>query len=324
MKKAVDKSYLLASAMVGVLTVVISGGSVLAAVQPSIEDRLQRVERIIENPVLLQLSRRLGEQQREIQESQDDFDLLKRDLYKAKKVADMRYEETDDRLSALESAIEKLIDQNEKILEMLTPAIPKEAITTNLNIEGSVPVMTTEVNGVSLDDSPKKVQVASQAEAEQVSDEQTTVENQAGAEVELVLTPITTHPPTSEEQEAYQLAFSLIKNNQYDNAIKVFQSFLDSYPQSELASNAAYWMGEAFYIKQDHQAALNAFNSVIKRYPYSSKIADAMLRAGDCSDNLKQQDQAKVLYSELIKLYPDTRAAEKAIKRLEKLSNVSK
>ncbi len=319
MKKAVDKSYLLASVMVGALAVVISSGSVLAAVQPSIEDRLQRVERIIENPVLLQLSRRLGEQQREIQETQDDFDLLKRNLYKAKKAADMRYEETDDRLSALEAAVEKLIRQNEKILEMLTPMIPKETITTDLNIEGSIPVMTAEVNGVSLDDSPEKEQVAPQAEAEQVSNNQTMEEDQGRVEVETVLTPIATHPPTSEEQGAYQFGFSLIKKNQYDSAIKAFQSFLDSYPQSELASNAAYWMGEAFYIKQDHQAALNAFNTVIKRYPYSSKIADAMLRAGDCSDNLKQQGQAKALYSELIKLYPDTRAAEKAIKRLEKL-----
>jgi len=301
MEITVGKPYLLMSTTAAVLSFVLSSGSVLAAVQPSIEDRLQRVERIIENPVLLQLSRRLGEQQREIQESQDDFDLLKRDLYKAKQTSDMRYREVDDRLSALESAVEKLIGQNEKILEVLTPALSKEAVAAEVNVEGGLPVMTTEVNDVSLDDSPEKESVAPQTGAE------------------LALIPITTHTPTSEEQGDYQSAFSLIKNNQYDSAIKAFQSFLDRHPQSELASNAAYWMGEAFYIEQDHLAALNAFNLVIERYPNSSKMADAMLRAGDCYDNLKQQDQAKELYSELIKLYPDTRAAEKAIKRLEKL-----
>jgi len=289
MEITVGKPYLLMSTTAAVLSFVLSSGSVLAAVQPSIEDRLQRVERIIENPVLLQLSRRLGEQQREIQESQDDFDLLKRDLYKAKQTSDMRYREVDDRLSALESAVEKLIRQNEKILEVLTPALSKEAVATEV------------INGASLNGLPEKENVAPQTEAE------------------LALTPITTHAPTSKEQGAYQTAFSLIKNNQYDSAIKAFQSFLDRHPQSELASNAAYWMGEAFYIEQDHLAALNAFNLVIERYPNSSKMADAMLRAGDCYDNLKQQDQAKELYSELIKLYPDTRAAEKAIKRLEKL-----
>jgi len=133
------------------------------------------------------------------------------------------------------------------------------------------------------------------------------------------LTPVKTHPATSKEQATYQLAFALIKKGQYDASIQAFQSFLNRYPNSELASNSAYWMGEAHYIQKDNQAALKAFNVVIKRYPSSSKTADAMLRAGDCLENLKQLKKAKNMYNQLITLHSGTSAAEKAIKRLEKL-----
>ncbi|MCF6298866.1 MAG: tol-pal system protein YbgF [Thiomicrorhabdus sp.] len=279
-------SYPLTPIVVGVLTAMMVGSSALAAsptAQPSIDERLQRIERIIENPVLLQLSRRLGEQQREIQELQDQIDFLKRDLRGVTRTSDKRYKESDDRLSALESATKIREDHNEVRLELpVAPVIPKTGATGRLN-DGSDSSMVTQ----NKDKQP--------------------------------LTPITTLPATQEEKGAYQFAFSLLKNSQYENAIKAFQSFLDSYPKSDLASNSAYWMGEAFYIEQDHQAALNAFNRVVKGYPFSSKVPDAMLRAGDCYDNLAQKSQAKALYAELIALYPKTRAAEKAIKRLEKL-----
>ncbi len=297
------KSYRLTPIVVGMLTAIMVSSSALAAPvaqQASLEDRLQRIERIIENPVLLQLSRRLGEQQREIQELQDQIDFLKRDLRRITQTSDKRYKESDDRLSALESATEVLKQEKEARLELSLPVTPSLAVTPALSVDGASAVVTDEERG----------SIAPQ--------EALPTEGQTEKIAEPTFTPITTHPATEQEKGAYQFAFSLLKNSQYDNAIKAFQSFLDSHPKSELASNSAYWMGEAYYIKQDNQAALNAFNRVIKGYPFSSKVADAMLRAGDCYDNLGQQSQAKALYAELIALYPKTRAAEKAIKRLEK------
>ncbi|MCF6253306.1 MAG: tol-pal system protein YbgF [Thiomicrorhabdus sp.] len=302
-------SYPLTPIVVGVLTAMMVGSSALAAsptAQPSVDERLQRIERIIENPVLLQLSRRLGEQQREIQELQDQIDFLKRDLSRINRTSDKRYKESDDRLSALESATKSLKQEKEARLVLPVP------VTPTLNLEGGEMVADVE-SGIE----PQG--------GEQALSQQTTIQDNPIAEaeteeiIESSFTPIKTRPATEEEKGAYQFAFSLLKNSQYENAIKAFQSFLDSFPKSDLASNSAYWMGEAFYIEQDHQAALNAFNRVVKGYPFSSKVPDAMLRAGDCYDNLAQKSQAKALYAELIALYPKTRAAEKAIKRLEKL-----
>src|SRR6202021_765127 len=42
------------------------------------------------------------------------------------------------------------------------------------------------------------------------------------------------------DRVSYQAAFALLKNNQYDQAIQAFQSFLGTYPTSSLADNAQY------------------------------------------------------------------------------------
>lgn len=277
------------------LALMVSSFTVLAAPpQSSVEDRLQRIERIIENPVLLQLSRRLGEQQREIQELQDQIDFLKRDLRKMNSRLDKRYKETDDRLSSLEEITNTLKDQSEQSFDLQSQkSLSLNTVNDTRNEKESV-----------LMETPDNV---------------STPEKQANNMKDMALEPIVTRPATKEERDAYHVAFDLIKKAQYDEAITAFQGFLVQYPQSKLASNASYWAGEAFYIKQDYQAALNAFNVVIKRYSSSSKVADAMLRAGDCLDNLKQLNEAKNIYASLIAIYPKTRAAEKAIKRLAKL-----
>ena len=44
----------------------------------------------------------------------------------------------------------------------------------------------------------------------------------------------------------YQAAFNQLKNSQYDRAIGSFRKFLATYPQSPLAENAQYWLGEAY------------------------------------------------------------------------------
>ncbi|VAW49124.1 TPR repeat containing exported protein; Putative periplasmic protein contains a protein prenylyltransferase domain [hydrothermal vent metagenome] len=277
------------------LALMVSSFTVLAAPpQSSVEDRLQRIERIIENPVLLQLSRRLGDQQREIQELQDQIDFLKRDLRKMNSRLDKRYKETDERLSSLEEITNTLKNQSEQSFDLQS----QKSLSLN-----TVNDIRNEKESV-LTETPDNV---------------STPEKQANNMKDMALEPIVTRPATEEESDAYHVAFDLIKKAQYDEAITAFQGFLVQYPQSKLASNASYWAGEAFYIKQDYQAALNAFNVVIKRYSSSSKVADAMLRAGDCLDNLKQLNEAKNIYASLIAIYPKTRAAEKAIKRLTKL-----
>jgi len=119
---------------------------------------------------------------------------------------------------------------------------------------------------------------------------------------------------------SYQAAFALLKNNQYDQAIQAFQSFLGTYPTSSLADNAQYWLGEAYYVKQSFPEALAAFQKVLDKYPQSRKVPDAMLKVGFCDYELKQFQAAKDVLTQLQSTYGDTPAGHLAQQRLEKMA----
>ena len=122
------------------------------------------------------------------------------------------------------------------------------------------------------------------------------------------------------DSAAYQAAFALLKNSQYDQAIAAFQQFVTTYPDSSLADNAHYWLGEAYYVNKDFSDALAAFQRVIDKYPQSRKVPDAMLKVGYCDYELKQWQAAKDVLSRLTANYPDTPAGHLAQQRLDKMA----
>ena len=82
------------------------------------------------------------------------------------------------------------------------------------------------------------------------------------------------------DQAAYNQAFDILKAGKYADAIKAFQQFLQSWPQSSLADNAQYWLGESYYVTRDFQSAAAAFQTVLDRWPDSRKAPDALVETG--------------------------------------------
>jgi tol-pal system protein YbgF len=123
------------------------------------------------------------------------------------------------------------------------------------------------------------------------------------------------------DKDSYQAAFDLLKNSQYDRAIAAFQSFLVSYPNSQLADNAQYWLGEAYYVNKSFPEALVAFQRVVDNYPQSRKLPDATLKIGFCDYELKQFPAARTTLAQVMAKYPDTSAANLAKQRLDKMND---
>ena len=119
----------------------------------------------------------------------------------------------------------------------------------------------------------------------------------------------------------YQAAFSLLKNSQYDRSIAAFKKFLATYPDSPLAENAQYWLGEAHYVNKSYQDALNAFHTVSEKYPQSRKLADALLKTGYCYYELKQWSNAREILTQVAGQYPDSSAGRLAKQRLDKMTS---
>ena len=122
---------------------------------------------------------------------------------------------------------------------------------------------------------------------------------------------------TAAEQQAYDAAFALMKQSQYERAIKAFRDFIARHPRSPLAGNAQYWAGEANYVLHDFKAALSDFTQLVDRYPESPKVPEAMLKIGYVEAELGQPEKAHKVLADLVRRYPDTQAAKLAAKRLE-------
>lgn len=121
------------------------------------------------------------------------------------------------------------------------------------------------------------------------------------------------------ERVAYDTAFEALKNGQYAEAARRFQSFLSQYPSGEFAPNAQYWLGESYYVTQNYQVALEAFERLLTNFPDSNKVPDALLKVGYSHYELRNWDQAEATLNRVIQRYPDSTVARLAQGRLRAL-----
>jgi tol-pal system protein YbgF len=125
---------------------------------------------------------------------------------------------------------------------------------------------------------------------------------------------------SGEDKASYQAAFNLLKDGQYDRAIAAFQKFLATYPDSSLADNAQYWLGEAYYVNRAFPEAQAAFQRMVDKYPQSRKLGDALLKIGFCRYEMKQWQSAREVLGQVVARFTDTPAARLAQQRLDKMS----
>lgn len=128
-------------------------------------------------------------------------------------------------------------------------------------------------------------------------------------------------PPanSSDEKTAYDQAFGALKDGRYAESARAFQAFIGQYPNSELAANAYYWLGESYYVTQNFPVSLDNFNKLLAKYPNSAKASAALLKIGYCQYELKQWDQADATLNQVVQKYPGTQEANLAQGRLRAL-----
>ncbi len=125
--------------------------------------------------------------------------------------------------------------------------------------------------------------------------------------------------PGGSDRDNYQAAFELLKEQRYEPAAMAFQQFLVTFPDSELADNAQYWLAESHYVTQKFDKALEEFGVVIDKFPRSRKVPDALLKMGYCNYELKRWKGARAALERVRSEYPETTAARLAGQRLDRM-----
>ncbi|WP_197056492.1 MULTISPECIES: tol-pal system protein YbgF [Luteibacter] len=126
-------------------------------------------------------------------------------------------------------------------------------------------------------------------------------------------------PASGDQQAAYDAAFKSLRGGDYVTASRGFRDFLIKYPDSPLAPNAYYWLGESYYVTMNYPVAIEAFQRLVKQYPQSDKVSDGLLKVGYCQIELKQQDAAIATLKQVTAKYPGSKAAGLAQERLRRL-----
>jgi tol-pal system protein YbgF len=121
------------------------------------------------------------------------------------------------------------------------------------------------------------------------------------------------------DQMLYDVNMALYRKEKYGEAIVGFKNFLNRYPKSKLADNAAFWIGESHMALKQYEQAILAFQKVIKKYPRGNKVPNAMLRQALAFYELNDKTSAKLLLRKIIKQYPKSSEAKIARNKLKTL-----
>lgn len=115
----------------------------------------------------------------------------------------------------------------------------------------------------------------------------------------------------------YQTAYNDYLRGNYDLAILGFRQYLDEFPETGLAANAVYWIGECHLAKGEHSRAIMEFNTLLDQYPRSDKAAGALLKKGYAYIDAGQQQAGIVQLQSLLQRFPGSSEASLATQRLQ-------
>lgn len=120
------------------------------------------------------------------------------------------------------------------------------------------------------------------------------------------------------ESADYDAAINLLKTSKFKEAAAAFAAFGQKYPNSALAPNAQFWLGNAWYAQRDCRKAIEAQGVVATKWPDSPKAPDALLAIATCQQELNNAAGARHTLESLLAKYPGAPAAEQAKQRLKK------
>ena len=128
-------------------------------------------------------------------------------------------------------------------------------------------------------------------------------------------------PPVAagDPQTLYQSAYGDYLRKNYDLAIAGFQAYLEAYPETELADNAAYWIGESLYGQGKFEAAIRQFDDLVARFPRSDKTASAGLKKAFAYLERGNRGQGIAELQRLLREFPQSDEASLARNRLRDL-----
>ncbi len=104
-----------------------------------------------------------------------------------------------------------------------------------------------------------------------------------------------------------------------DLALQEFSEYLKFYPNTDLAGNSYFYLGEIQFRQANYQQAAQSYDQVLQNFPTGNKAASAQLKKGFALLELGKQDEGVSELRRVIQRYPRSPEALQARDRLRKL-----
>ncbi len=113
----------------------------------------------------------------------------------------------------------------------------------------------------------------------------------------------------------YDTAYADYTAGQWSLAVQGFETYLKTYPKSDLADDAQYYVGESHSGDSKFREAVAAYERMIRNYPQSDILPEAWYKVGITYERLAQPDRARVAYEFAVKAFPESNDAVRLSKQ---------
>ncbi len=117
----------------------------------------------------------------------------------------------------------------------------------------------------------------------------------------------------------YNNALRDYNGDKNDLATQEFSDYIKFYPNTDLAGNCYFYLGEIQFRQGNYQQAAQSYDQVMQNFPTGNKTASAQLKKGFSLIELGKQDDGVTELRHVIQRYPKSNEALQARERLRKL-----
>lgn len=132
--------------------------------------------------------------------------------------------------------------------------------------------------------------------------------------------PVPAVNPGVSPRRMYDTAWADYTNGQWVLAVEGFEAYLKTFPRSELADDAQFYIGQTYYADGRFREAVAAFEQVLLNYPDGDVVPEASYKRGLALDRLGETDRARQAFELVATNYPDSTMATLAQQALDRIS----
>ena len=126
--------------------------------------------------------------------------------------------------------------------------------------------------------------------------------------------------PGVSPQRMYDTAWADYTNGQWALAVQGFEAYIKTFPRSELADDAQFYIGQTYYADGAFKESVAAFEQVLLAYPDGNVVPDASYKRALALDRLGETERAQQAFELVVQNYPESTMATLAQQALDRLN----